>query len=164
MRVYLDLDGVLADFDTHFVDYFGVDPQSLDDDVMWKMINGYDDFYANLPLMPMAKTLFNILSSRFDVVILSACPRSNYKNAAMQKRQWVRKYLSKDVTVIPMMGGVNKALFMHEPGDILIDDMEKNCLAWNDLGGVSIQHTSALSTISKLKELVWKLNPSDVCK
>jgi 5'-nucleotidase len=51
-----------------------------------------------------------------------------------------------------MMGGVNKAMFMHEPGDILIDDMEKNCKAWEELGGKAIVHKNALDTIAKLRE------------
>jgi hypothetical protein len=151
MRIYLDLDWVMADFDTHFVDHFGVDPQSLDDTTMWKMINSYHDFYANLPLMKDALELFNGLSC-VDVTILTACPRSNYKNAAMQKRAWVRKHLSEKITIIPMMGGVNKALFMHEPGDILIDDMEKNCKAWEELGGKAIVHKNATDTIVQLKQ------------
>lgn len=155
MRIYLDLDGVMADFDTHFVEYFGLDPQSLSDDVLWKKINSYHDFYANLPLMEDALMLFDYLWERqYDggVSILTACPRSNYKNAAIQKRAWVRKHLSTDITVIPMMGGVNKAMFMHEPGDILIDDMEKNCKAWEELGGKAIVHKSAVDTIAQLKE------------
>jgi 5'-nucleotidase len=154
MRIYLDLDGVLADFDTHFVEYFGVDPQSLDDDVMWGMINGYHDFYANLPLMKDAMELFDKIAwnLEYDVTILTACPRSNYRNAAIQKRAWVRKHLSEMITVIPMMGGVNKAMFMHEPGDILIDDMEKNCKAWEEMGGKAIIHKNATDTITKLKD------------
>lgn len=153
MRIYLDLDGVMADFDTHFVEYFGVDPQSLDDDVMWKKINSYHDFYANLPLMKDALVLFNELSWA-NVTILTACPKSNYKNAAIQKRAWVRKHLSESITVIPMMGGVNKALFMHEPGDILIDDMKKNCKAWEELGGIAIVHKNAADTLTMIDEIV----------
>ena len=155
MKIYLDLDGVMADFDTHFIEYFDAKPNDFEDGQMWKMINGYDQFYANLPMMKDAKKLFDFLNERFDVSILTACPRSNYKNAAMQKRQWVRKHLSKDVVIIPMMGGVNKAMFMHEPGDILIDDMEKNCNAWKEQGGVAIQHNSVEETLDILKELVW---------
>lgn len=158
MRIYLDLDGVMADFDTHFIDYFGVDPQSLDDGVMWKMINSYHDFYANLPLMQDALNLFNYLTSAgrpwSEVIILSACPRSNYKNAAMQKRAWVRQHLSDSITIMPMMGGVNKAMFMHEPGDILIDDMAKNCNAWEEVGGIAIVHQNADATRAQLEQIV----------
>lgn len=153
MRIYLDLDGVMADFDTHFVEYFGVDPQSLDDDVMWKKINSYHDFYANLPLMKDAMELFDFVKWE-NVTILTACPKSNYKNAAIQKRAWVRKHLSESITVIPMMGGVNKALFMHEPGDILIDDMEKNCKAWEELCGKAIVHKNAKDTIAQLVKIM----------
>jgi 5'-nucleotidase len=155
-RIYLDLDGVLADFERHFVDHFGVDPQTLDDAAMWKKINSYPDFYANLPPMTGGPSLFDKLywDWEYDVTILTACPRSNYRNAAIQKRNWVRNHLSTDVTVIPMLGGVNKALFMHEPGDILIDDMEKNCRAWEELGGKAILHRSTDSTVAILEEIL----------
>jgi 5'-nucleotidase len=155
MRIYLDLDGVMADFDRHFVEHFGVEPQSLDDANMWKKINSYPDFFANLPPMKDALNLFGKLvwDWEYDIIILTACPRSNYRNAAIQKRNWVRKHLSTEVQVIPMLGGVNKALFMHQSGDILIDDMEKNCMSWEELGGKAIIHKNAADTIAELKEL-----------
>jgi 5'-nucleotidase len=156
MRIYLDLDGVLADFDRHFVDHFGVESQTLDDASMWKKINSYPDFFANLPPMKDAMVLFDYVMSTWrseDVSILTACPRSNYRNAAIQKRVWVRKHLNENITVIPMLGGVNKSLFMHEPSDILIDDMEKNCSSWEELGGIAIVHKSAAETIAKLDEI-----------
>lgn len=154
MKVYLDLDGVMADFDKHFKDKFGVCPQTLDDNVLWKKINSYEEFYENLPLMPGALELFNFLNENFDVTILTACPKSNYQKSALQKKEWVRKYISKDITVLPVLGGKNKALFMHEKGDILIDDMIKNCQAWNDLGGKSILHLDAQTTMKKM--IKWR--------
>lgn len=155
MKIYLDLDGVMADFEKHFKDYFGSEPSDFDDGTMWKMINGYEDFYANLPMMPNANKLFKFLIDTFgDVTILSACPRSNYKNAAMQKRQWVYENITDDVTVIPMMGGKNKGLFMHSPGDILIDDMKKNCEAWKDFGGIAIQYNNYEQTVNELSKIL----------
>lgn len=154
MKVYLDLDGVLADFDQHFKDKFGVCPQTLDDNVLWKKINSYQEFYENLPLMAGALELFNFLNENFDVTILTACPKSNYQKSALQKKEWVRKHLSKDINVLPVLGGKNKALFMHEEGDILIDDMAKNCQAWDDLGGKSIIHFDVQSTINIMKKMM----------
>lgn len=146
MRVYLDLDGVMADFDRHFVEYFGVDNKSLNDQKMWSMINSYPKFFRNLPVCERALEFFDNLNSNFDVSILTACPKSNYQSAALQKREWVYEHLSPHVKVIPMLGGKNKGLFMHEKGDILIDDFESNCLAWNSLGGFSIFHVNFVQT------------------
>ena len=154
MKVYLDLDGVLADFDRHFKDTFGTHPNAVSDKVLWQKIGGYDTFFLDLPLMPEAVLLFNFLNVRFDVSILTACPKSFYQKAALQKRLWVRRHLSTQVTVLPVMGGKNKGLFMHDAGDLLIDDMTKNCQAWDELGGKSIIHFDAQTTMGIMKKLM----------
>jgi hypothetical protein len=42
---------------------------------------------------------------------------------------------------------------MRAPGDILIDDLSKNCKRWTDAGGIAVHHTSAADSILKLKAL-----------
>lgn len=148
-RIYLDLDGVMADFDKYFLDIFGIESSKLDDNTLWKRINGHGNFFLNLPLMPGALDFFNFIK-HLNPTILTACPKSNYSVAAIQKRQWVYKHLSEDITVIPMLGGKNKCLFMHRPGDLLIDDFEKNCIAWREHGGFAIQHNNFDSTRKQL--------------
>jgi 5'-nucleotidase len=138
-RLYIDLDGVMADFDKYFLEAFGIESHKLDDPTLWKWINGHGNFFSNLPLMPGALEFFRSVEY-MNPTILTACPKSNYTVAAVQKRQWVYKHLSPDVTVIPMMGGKNKCLFMHSPGDVLIDDFEKNCIPWAEHGGFAIHH------------------------
>ena len=49
--------------------------------------------------------------------------------------------VGKHVTVLPVMVGHNKGLFMHAEGDILIDDFITNVDAWRNLNGVGILHT-----------------------
>ncbi len=154
MRIYLDLDGVIADFDKHFKDTFDSEPNDWPDSQMWKMINSYETFYADLPLMPDAQRFFWDLQVYCEeVIILTACPKSNYKNAALQKREWVRKHISRNVTILPVMGGANKALFMHSTDDVLIDDMKKNCDSWEELGGRAIVHKTIEQTIEELTEI-----------
>ena len=153
MRVYLDLDGVMADFDQHFKDTFGVFPQALSDKVLWQKIGSYDTFFFDLPLMPGAIELFEFLTDSFDVTILTACPKSNYYKTALQKKAWVREHLCDKVAVLPVMGGKNKALFMHEEGDLLIDDMEKNCAPWQDLGGKAIVHKDPKLTMKLIGDM-----------
>lgn len=144
-RIYIDLDGVMADFDKYFFDTFGVESHKLDDPTLWKWINGHGNFFRNLPLMPGALDFFKSVE-HLNPTILTACPKTNYAVAAVQKRQWVYEHLSKDITVIPMLGGKNKCLFMHSPGDVLIDDFEKNCIPWAEHGGFAIHHKNFKTT------------------
>jgi hypothetical protein len=148
-KLYLDLDGVMADFDAHFPAVFGLDHRSLADDDMWMQINAHPSYFRDMPPCEGAKAFFDGISW-LDPVILTACPRTNYANAARQKRAWVREHLSTTCMILPVMGGYNKPLFMHAPGDILIDDFERNTTCWQKEGGIAILHRDFASTRTEL--------------
>lgn len=138
-RLYLDLDGVLADFDRGYIERFGNHPREVGDDELWRNLDATPDFFDSLHPMPGALQAFGWLRP-LSPMILTACPRTNYHDAAANKRRWVRRHLGADVIVLPCMGGTNKPVFMHAPGDVLVDDFEKNTRAWRAAGGVAIQH------------------------
>lgn len=148
-RLFLDLDGVMADFDAHFPAVFGLDHKSLADEAMWERINAHPSYFLDMPVCEGAKYFFHSVED-FDPIILTACPRTNYAHVARQKRQWVRKHLSGEILVLPVLGGHNKPLFMHRAGDILIDDFEKNIEAWEKAGGLGILHRDFDSTMKAL--------------
>ncbi|WP_156392858.1 hypothetical protein [Rhizobium sp. Root1220] len=149
-RVYLDLDGVMADFDAHFPALFGVDHRGLADDTMWATINAHPSYFRDMPQCPGAKEFFDRISW-LSPIILTACPSSNYAHVARQKREWVREHLSTTCHVLPVMGGRNKPLFMHSRGDILIDDFERNTKAWQQEGGIAILHRDFQTTRDELE-------------
>lgn len=155
INLYLDLDGVMAGFDEHFIEYFKVNhKEELNDAQLWELINSYPDFFLNLPVMQGAKEFFSTLSAWFpDLTILTACPKTNYAIVAKQKRQWVQKHLG-DYRVLPVLGGRNKALFMHKPGDVLIDDFEKNIKSWNDNNGFGILHKTPKQSLELLRSYI----------
>jgi 5'-nucleotidase len=138
-RLYLDLDGVMADFDAFFPALFQVSHRDLLDQEMWDRINAHPSFFEDMPACPGALDFYARIAS-YEPIVLTACPRTNYASAARQKRNWVRKHLGAHVTVLPVMGGYNKPLFMHARGDVLIDDWRKNCEAWGQAGGLAIHH------------------------
>lgn len=140
-RIYLDLDGVMADFDAHFRELFGLDNRAMADDAMWATINAHPTFFFDMPPCPGAIEFFEEIRP-LRPTILTASPRSNFANSARQKRAWVYKHLSGDTEVIPVLGGRNKPLYMHAPGDILIDDFERNTCLWEEAGGVAILHST----------------------
>lgn len=152
-RVYLDLDGVMADFDAHFPATFGLDHRGMADDDMWSTINGHPSYFRDMPPCAGAVEFFRSIE-HLAPIILTACPKSNYPHVAGQKREWVREHLSATATILPVMGGRHKPLFMHAPGDILVDDWEKNTAAWTAAGGVAILHRDFGSTASALLALL----------
>lgn len=155
-RIYLDLDGVMADFDAHFPAVFGLDHRGMADDDLWATINAHPSYFRDMPVCPGAKQFFGEIE-HLSPIVLTACPKSNYAHVARQKRAWVREHLSDAITILPVMGGRNKPLFMHAPGDILIDDFERNIKAWEEEGGVAILHQSFNQTEKELADLLrWK--------
>ncbi|WP_143535378.1 hypothetical protein [Rhizobium sp. N122] len=152
-RVYLDLDGVMADFDAHFPALFGVDHRSMLDDDMWSQINAHPSYFRDMPQCPGALNFFKSIEA-LNPIILTACPKSNYAHAARQKREWVREHLGHHVPVLPVMGGSSKPLFMHAAGDILIDDFERNTAAWSKAGGVAILHSNFEDTKAALGDVM----------
>lgn len=149
-RLYLDLDGVMADFDAHFPKTFGLDHRSMANNAMWATINAHPTYFRDMPPCPGAIEFFRDIE-HLSPTILTACPKTNYAHAATQKRSWVREHLGHDVTVLPVAGGRFKPLFIHAPGDILIDDFERNAVAWDAAGGVAILHESFDATRIQLE-------------
>ena len=62
INLYLDLDGVVADFDNYFRDYFQKDHKQMDDSEMWALIDSHPTFFKSLPMISGAKEFFNFLS------------------------------------------------------------------------------------------------------
>ena len=153
--IFLDLDGVMFDFEKYFEEYFGVRHDTFDDPEMWKMIHEHGSFFRNLPLMPGAKEFFDwLMTLGYNVQILTGCPRQNFTIAATDKKKAVRQHLSADIQVLTVIGGKNKFVFLNQPGDILIDDFTKNLKPWEDAGGVGVHHTNFENTKKKLIEIL----------
>ncbi len=141
-RLFVDLDGVLADFDTGHEHHFGIRPCKKKDDVNWKAVRETPNFYRDLPPMADFETLWAALAP-FKPTILTGVPR-DVPEATENKRAWVTKHLGD----VPMIGcrSVDKCLH-GQPGDILIDDWEKHRALWEGMGGHWITHVRAADTI-----------------
>jgi 5'-nucleotidase len=55
-KIYLDLDGVMADFDTMFPNTFGLDHKQMGDDEMWNMINSHSSYFRDMPILTEQKS------------------------------------------------------------------------------------------------------------
>lgn len=155
MKIYVDLDGVLADYDTRANEMLGTDNHYKFEfiwgaDEYWKRLHAPGNFFSTLGLMPGALWLWGSLDGH-KRAILTALPRTNPERADCQKRQWVKDRIDWSATVITC-NTPDKPNYC-QPGDILIDDRAINRDAWIAKGGTYIIHTTAERTIGALEAL-----------
>jgi 5'(3')-deoxyribonucleotidase len=114
--IYIDLDGVLADFQT------GVESHPLKDLPKYQenpdLLPG---LFAELPLIPGAKEAVQQLSQdpRFELYILSTAPWDN-PGAWTDKRLWIEKHFGVTFRKRLVLSHRKDLLI----GDYLIDDMD----------------------------------------
>jgi hypothetical protein len=146
LQLFVDMDGVLADFDAHHEAVFGVRSDKLLDNVDWKAVRRVAGFYAAIPPMADLAELWGAVE-RHNPIVLTGVP-SSVDEAPENKRAWVRKYLGAHIEV-RCCRSAEKCLHADE-GDILIDDWEKYRHLWIAKGGRWITHRNAAETIRKL--------------
>jgi 5'(3')-deoxyribonucleotidase len=149
-KIFVDLDGVLADFDSKARELVGPSYISGSKDV-WKVLDKHPDFFRDLKLMPDASRLLVFLKLMFiDIEILTAVPQNGkMPQARVDKMAWVNDKLG-DYKVNTCFA-VDKQMYCTKPGMVLIDDNVKNIAQWGSRGGIGIFHVSAEETISCLK-------------
>ena len=144
--IYLDMDGVLADFDKFVLEKMGrTFPHQtgpVGDREMWDFLMKVPNLYYQLEPTPYAMELWefaNHLCPRVE--LLTAIPRrTTMQEAEEDKRRWVKKYLGEDVVV--NFGPYSRDKWKHAtPGDILVDDRTDNIQDWINKGfGLGIHH------------------------
>lgn len=152
-QLFLDCDGVLADFDSYFESQFGstsaeYEAQQGSKD-FWQTIRAHDDFFYKLPLMPDAVELYEHVKA-YRPIILTGVPFGNW--ATPQKLRWRDKHFPG--TPMVTCSSKDKRLYC-QPGDVLLDDLEKYKHLWESAGGIFILHTSADNSIKQFEELLW---------
>ena len=159
--IYLDMDGVIADFDQRFLDLSGMTPDEYKDkygmNQFWDFIDEENKirFWAGIPVMSGAKKLIDYVS-QYDYEILTA--PSIKKQSRLGKMIWLRKI---HPDLFPNTPKVNfkPAKEKHQvkttltKTDILIDDKASTVDTWNSSGGTGILYTSADNAIQQLKNL-----------
>jgi hypothetical protein len=157
MKIYLDMDGVLANFDKQYGLLFGVRPTDTENRTkhFW---SHWDEFvtgknFTKLELLPDAKTLMKACDLlKVPVEILSSTGNEKYYDEiAAQKTEWLKAHGITYKTNF-VAGGSKKAQ-LADPWNILVDDTPKVVDAYVKAGGTAILHTDAETTIKQLLKL-----------
>lgn len=164
MQVFLDSDGVLADFDTYAGQLLGMPSREFERQKhtggaaeMWRILYEHEDYFFKLPKMPDADDLVQgVRDMGFEPIVLTGIPSKDGSDWAIgQKVRWYAKYYP-DLSVI-CCKSKDKLLHMIEgKHNVLIDDWTQHKRAWEDAGGTFIVHTSASKSLAELDQLVMR--------
>lgn len=149
--LYLDMDGVLADFNSAARQYLSPhhNAEMIQDTrwpkETWAHLIHVPHLYRHLPKTVWADQLVELALQFQDqlgyrVAILTAIPRNNdVKDAFQDKFDWVQEHYPH---LRIYFGPYSHDKQHHaQPGDILVDDRLSNCEEWQQMGGRAIRLT-----------------------
>ena len=159
MIVYLDMDGVLADFEFHAKQMFGNEVWQ-NNRQFWKELRLYQSlgyrFWEELPVMKGAKELISAiekLDGVDDICVLSATGNPEYQ-AEQQKINWLNQHFPDLTNRYFVRKSVEKAHFADE-NSFLIDDREKSVIPFVEAGGHAHLYDGDIKqAIRNLKEVL----------
>ena len=149
-KIYCDMDGVLADFESGYEELTGIDLKGefKKGDDFWDPIKVAGiGFWAGLKWMPGGQELWDYLKP-FNPQLLSAPSRE--QSSRIGKHVWVKHKIPGTKLILRY---ANQKQQLATPESILIDDRQINIDQWEAAGGIGILHTSTDNTISQLKKL-----------
>jgi len=151
-KIYLDMDGVLADFFTEYAKLAGITsgnyrdiPPAKTDPTLNKMVG--TDFFARLPECRNAQQVVEMAlefaksHGASGYCICSSPLRGDHKNSEVQKKIWIKKHLRPQPVEIVIASDKSKyARQADGTPNILIDDRGSNISGWEAAGGIAIKY------------------------
>lgn len=159
ITIFLDLDGVLADFDGHMHARGKVKAGGKPDydamDLAW---------WTSIPVFEGARSFYHSLKKEAPVKFLTAPVPS--VDCFAGKAQWIQDFVPGrgrwallDLIICP---GTAKQM-LAGPGRILIDDRAANIESWQKAGGIGILHTGDFArTLAAVRQAAAGLAPRSV--
>jgi hypothetical protein len=158
-KIYLDMDGVLADFFVEYAKLAGIEsgnyrdiPPAKQDPTLDKMVG--TDFFSRLPKFPTADNLVKLVLKYVKSYGICSSPlRGDFKNSEMHKRKWLKSHLNPQPAEIIITGQKERyAVNADGSPNILIDDRSVNCVAWRNHGGIAIKYQADEDSLKKVAD------------
>lgn len=154
--IYVDMDGVLCNFNKLYVDMFGISPNDTDKKdfgTNFKQLIAANGFENLEPMSDFWSLIAHLNFFSIPKEILSSTARKeHHEEISRQKQAWLeRKGINYKQNFVP--GKHLKAQYA-TPDSILIDDTIEVIDAWNKAGGIGILHKNAIATVAILSMYV----------
>lgn len=161
--LFIDMDDVVADFSKEALRITGYimpdDNASKYPKEDWDKFLKFPRLYRDLEKCTYADNIVHTCldvakTNNWNVLFLTAVPRDNdFPWAFNDKIEWAKKYYP---TIPVWFGPYSKDKHKHcTPGDVLVDDRQRNITEWISQGGIGIlckDPKIAIEQILKLKE------------
>jgi hypothetical protein len=153
--VYLDMDGVIADFVKRYKELYHIKPREAEKKKEFNKF--FDEFIATkqfetLDLMPGAEEGLQFLRKHLTVptqILSSTANEERYDAISKQKLIWLNTH---NVTFTPnFVPGKRHKWKFAKPDTIIIDDTESVIDDWTKAGGIGILHKDWPTTLAILK-------------
>jgi len=150
--IYLDMDGVIVDFDKRFESLFGMPPREFENnfgkDKFWEKVDAKGvGFWRGMDWMPGGQKLYNRVAQHKHALLSSPSRSSTSK---IGKHMWKRDNTPN--TKLILAQSFNKKNYA-DKSNILIDDRADNIQQWKDAGGIGILYQSAEQVMKELDKL-----------
>ena len=147
-QLFLDCDGVLADFDASAFKLFGMSSKEFEkkngSSAFWRAIHRKGDFYRSLALMPDAVELVEAVRHLKPIILTG----TSGEISVIQKKEWAAEHFP-DLEIITCLSRNKRD--HSKPGDILVDDIPKYRSRWLENGGIFISHYDSKTTLEALR-------------
>jgi 5'-nucleotidase len=154
--LYIDQDGVLADFDAAIKLHLGGSCEEVGDDRIAAEVPKIKDFWINIPPKQDFMRLWEFVQP-FNPCILTASANWDRDRCVESKPIWLMKHLPnlipENIRVVRRSEKAHYALRYANQPNVLVDDFTVNTSEWARAGGVPVLHLSASQSVRELKKL-----------
>lgn len=152
-KIYLDMDGVITDFDSRFEELFDMTPEAFHkiykrEDCYGPIGEAGKVFWSEMKWTKDGKQLWNYLK-KYKPTILSTPLRN--ESSKIGKREWIARELKLPLDRIILSSRKHEYA---KDDCILIDDTLININNFKEAKGVAIQHSNTKDTIKKLERIL----------
>ena len=155
--VYLDMDGVIADFRKKYKELYSLEPEVAERQKKFRSL--FDQFikangFANLDKMPDADLGLQFLrkASVPTQILSSTGDQQKYDAVSKQKMIWLQKNAITFNPIFVPDSRLKKAYA--KPDTIIIDDTESVIDDWREAGGIGIWHKNWPDTLVQLRQYI----------
>lgn len=156
--IYIDLDGVLANFNEQYLKYlkstthWSTIPGEISDFMyadkekeFWDNLDAWGEvFWTTMSPFVWTLPLVERLSKIDDYRYLSS-PVASSPASYSGKAKWIEKTFPRTIKKLLLVPSASKCLLAKSKQDVLIDDRESNIKAWTERGGTGYQFSALIA-------------------
>ena len=143
-KIFIDMDGVLADFFSEWARLDGKNHYKDIDNAEEKLqlVRDHPTFWIDLPMLPNAKNLIKTAVELFGEYYICSKPLEGDPRSKPGKLRWIENHLS-DMPPKDIILTADKAKYAvgkNGIANLLIDDYGKYINSWREAGGIGIKY------------------------